>query len=118
MPTAMTDQRQNRRQPLNVLLNKYVEGEAHVCRALNLSRGGMLLYKVFEPDVDYSEVSLEFQLPGSPRVLRADGVALAEHRWARAHGVRFTKMADEDKELIERYLRGESLDDSQNAAQL
>ena len=46
--------------PLNILLNKYIEGEPHVCRAVNLSRGGMLLYKVFEPDLAHSDVSLEF----------------------------------------------------------
>jgi hypothetical protein len=86
-----------------------------VCRAVNVSRGGMLLYKVFEPDLDTSEVSVEFQLPGSQRVLRADGVALAEHRWARAHGVRFTRMDAEDKELLERYLRGESLEEKKAA---
>ena len=101
------DKRNERRSPINILCNKYIDGEPHVCRGVNLSRGGMLLYKVFEPDVPQGEVSLEFQLPGSPRILRADGVTLAEHRWARAHGVRFTRIADEDKELIELFLRGE-----------
>jgi hypothetical protein len=113
---SFNDNRRERRMPLSILLNKYIEGEPHVCRAVNLSRGGMLLYKVFEPDLAQSEVSLEFQLPGSPRVLRADGVTLAEHRWARAHGVRFTSMADEDRDLLDRFLRGESLDE-QIAAQ-
>jgi hypothetical protein len=109
------DKRLERRQPLNILLNKYIDGEPHVCRGVNVSRGGMLLYKVFEPDVAHSEVSLEFQLPGSPRIIRVDGVAFAEHQWARAHGVRFTRMADEDRELLDRYLRGESLEDARSA---
>lgn len=107
----MTENRHERRMPLNILLNKYIDGEPHVCRAVNLSRGGMLLYKVFEPDLPHSEVSLEFQLPGSQRVLRCDGVTLAEHRWARAHGVRFTRMAEEDRVLLDRFLAGELLDD-------
>jgi hypothetical protein len=108
---SFSDNRRERRMPLNILLNKYIDGEPHVCRAVNVSRGGMLLYKVFEPDQDYSEVSLEFQLPGSHRVLRADGILLSEHKWARAQGVRFTRMADEDRELMDRYLRGEVLED-------
>jgi hypothetical protein len=108
---SFSDLRRERRMPLNILLNKYIDGEPHTCRAVNVSRGGMLLYKVFEPDVPHTEVSLEFQLPGSPRILRADGVTLSEHAWARAHGVRFTRMADEDRELLERYLRGEQLDE-------
>src|SRR5436305_14354073 len=80
-PMSFPESRRERRMPLNILLNKYIDGEPHVCRAVNVSRGGMLLYKVFEPDLESSEVSVEFQLPGCQRVLRADGVALAEHRW-------------------------------------
>ena len=72
----------------------------------------MLLYKVFEPDVAQEEVSIEFQLPGSQRVLRADGVTLAEHKWARAHGVRFTRIADEDRALIAQFLNGELREES------
>jgi hypothetical protein len=109
---SFTENRRERRMPLNILLNKYIDGEPHTCRAVNLSRGGMLLYKVFEPNLACSEVSLEFQLPGSSRVLRADGITLAEHPWARAHGVRFTRMADEDRALLERFLAGELLDDA------
>jgi hypothetical protein len=108
---SFQDYRRERRMPVNILLNKYIDGEPHVCRAVNLSAGGMLLYKVFEPSVPHSEVSIEFQLPGSSRVLRADGVALAEHPWARAHGVRFTRMDDDDRALLHRFLRGESLED-------
>src|SRR3954453_16398543 len=91
------DSRGDRRMPVDILLNKYIDGVPHTCRAVNVSRGGMLLYKIFEPEVEQPEVSLEFQLPGSHRILRADGVTLAEHSWARAHGVRFTRMAEEDR---------------------
>jgi hypothetical protein len=101
------DHRRERRLPISILLNKYIDGEPHVCRAVNVSAGGMLLYKVFEPDLLQDEVSLEFQLPGSGRILRADGITLAEHRWARAHGVRFVRMADEDRALLERWLAGD-----------
>ena len=103
----MKDNRGDRRVPIDILLNKYIDGEPHTCRAVNISRGGMLLYKVFEPDLEQSEVSLEFQLPGSQRILRVDGVTLSEHRWARAHGVRFTRMSDEDRELVDQFLRGD-----------
>jgi hypothetical protein len=109
---SKTDLRRQRRTPIDILVNKYIDGEPHVCRAVNLSSGGMLLYKVFEPDVPHRDVSIEFQLPGSQRVLRADGVTLTEHRWARAHGVRFTRIAQEDEELIDRFLSGELFDDA------
>ena len=102
----MYDIRQERRVAVDILINKYIDGEPHCCRAVNVSRGGILLYKIFEPDVPHSEVSLEFQLPGSSRILRIDGVALAEHPWARAHGVRFVRMSDEDRMLLDRFVRG------------
>jgi len=105
-------ERRQRRIPVDILLNKYIDGEPHVCRAVNVSAGGMLLYKVFEPDVRQEEVSLEFQLPGSSRVLRADGVTLTEHPWARAHGVRFIRIAEEDRALIDAFLCGQLRDDA------
>src|SRR5439155_7257716 len=71
------DHRGERRMPIDILLNKYIDGEPHTCRAVNISRGGVLLYKVFEPDCEHSEVSLEFQLPGSSRILRVDGIKLS-----------------------------------------
>ena len=107
------DNRAERRMPIDILLNKYIDGEPHTCRAVNISKGGMLLYKVFEPDMESSaDVSLEFQLPGSNRILRVDGVTLAEHRWARAHGVRFVRMSDDDRELLQQYLRGELVEEA------
>jgi len=107
----MNEIRRERRMPIDILVNKYIDGEPHCCRAVNLSRGGILLYKIFEPDVPHSEVSLEFQLPGSSRILRVDGVALSEHPWARAHGVRFVRMSDEDRALVDRYVRGLPLEE-------
>jgi PilZ domain-containing protein len=106
-PMVTKDNRAHRRMPVDILLNKYIDGEAHTCRAVNISSGGMLLYKVFEPSIDHSDVSLEFQLPGSSRILRIDGITLSEHRWARAHGVRFTQMSEDDRELLHQFLCGE-----------
>jgi hypothetical protein len=111
-PMFNRDSRGERRMPVDILLNKYIDGEPHTCRAVNVSRGGMLLYKIFEPDVDHSDVSLEFQLPGSTRILRIDGVRLAEHKWARAHGVRFTRMSDDDQLLLDKFLRGDLIEEA------
>ncbi len=98
------DRRRDARHTIDLLVNKYVGGDPHLCRAVNLSRRGMLLYKVFEPDLPVGEVEIEFQLPGEDRVRRLAGVTFAEHPWARAHGVRFTRISDGDAEAIEAYL--------------
>src|SRR5262245_34704831 len=103
---VQSEKRRDRRIPIDIFVNKYIDGEPHVCRAVNISAGGMLLYKVFEPNFPHSEVSLEFQLPGAHHILRIDGITLAEHPWARAHGVRFTRMADEDRTWLQGFLRG------------
>lgn len=100
------EQRAERRTAVDIVLNKYINGEPHLCRAVNMSRGGMLLRKVFEPDVPHHQVLLEFQLPGTEQVIRAEGMALMESPQARAVGVRFTRMSPEATQLVERFLAG------------
>src|SRR5262245_58451520 len=100
-----SDRRSDQRATLDLLVNKYIGDDPHVCRAVNLSRRGMLLYKVFEPDVAVDTVTIEFQLPGDDHVLRASGITLAEHKWARAHGVRFTTLSEDDARRIDAWLR-------------
>src|SRR5262245_39558305 len=100
----MRDRRREHRTSIDLLVNKYISGEPHLCRAVNLSRRGMLLHTMFEPDVPRGEVMLEFPLPGLERVVRVSGTTLAEHRWARAQGIRFTHLDPEDAVLIDVWL--------------
>jgi hypothetical protein len=98
------EQRRDPRKPIDIVLNKYINGEPHLCRAVNVSRGGMLLQRVFEPDRVHHAVLLEFQLPGSERVLRAEGMALMDGPGGRSCGVRFTRMSREAGQLLEQFL--------------
>lgn len=100
----MADRRREERASIDLLVNKYISEEPHLCRAVNLSRRGMLLHKVFEPDLPMGEVTIEFQLPGDEHVIRASGILLAEHQWARAQGVRFTRISPEDAMLIDAFM--------------
>lgn len=102
------DKRSERRLPVDIVLNKYINGEPHLCRALNISRGGMLLRKVFEPDLPHHHVLLEFQLPDCADIIRVEGVALMESPSARAVGVRFTRMSEQSRQSIDRFLNGAS----------
>ncbi len=102
-----SDKRCNPRRPIDILLNKYVSGQPHVCRGVNLSRGGMLVHKVLEPDVPHLSVTVELELPGSSEVLCIEGVALQADRSARAMAIRFLRMPPRVAELIERFVRGE-----------
>lgn len=111
------EKRSERRLPVDIVLNKYINGEPHLCRALNISRGGMLLRKVFEPNLPHHLVLLEFQLPGCDDVLRVEGVALMESPAARSVGVRFTRMSEESRQHIDRFLSRAS-ERSQRASQI
>lgn len=102
-PRAAAEQRRDVRKPIDILLNKYIDGEPHLCCAVNVSRGGMLLRRVFEPDLQHHRVVLEFQLPGSEKVLRATGRTL-HSPGGRSCGVRFTRMSHEAGQLLEQFL--------------
>ena len=105
MPTrASCEQRRDARKSINIVLNKYINGEPHLCRAVNVSRGGMLLHRVFEPDRLHHAVVLEFQLPGSETVLRAEGMALMGSPGGRSCGVRFTYMSSEACQVLDQFL--------------
>jgi hypothetical protein len=100
------ERRAGQRTNLDVFLNKVVSGETHLCRGVNLSVGGLLVHKVFEPDRPLGEVTVEFQLPGCDKVIRVGGVTLAEHSGSRAQAIRFTRISAEDADLIGRFLDG------------
>ena len=102
--SARAEQRRDAHKPINIVLNKYINGEPHLCRGVNVSRGGMLLHRVFEPDRLHHAVVLEFQLPGSERVLRAEGMALLGGPGGRSCGVRFTHMSSEACQVLEQFL--------------
>jgi hypothetical protein len=101
---ASCEQRRDARKPIDIVLNKYINGEPHLCRAVNVSRGGMLLHRVFEPDRMHHAVVLEFQLPGSERVLRAEGMALLGSPGGRSCGVRFTHMSSEACQVLDQFM--------------
>ena len=98
------EQRRDSRKSIDIVLNKYIHGEPHLCRAVNISRGGMLLHRVFEPDRLHHAVVLEFQLPGSERVLRAEGMALMGSPGGRSCGVRFTHLSVETGAVLDQFL--------------
>ena len=60
------DTRHAGRVPCDIILNKIEEGHTHVCRAINISLGGMRLQRLLEP-LDHRErrVRLQFELPGA-----------------------------------------------------
>lgn len=99
------DHRRDSRTPIDMLLNKYVAGIPYLCRATNLSEGGMLVHKLLEPELGTSHVvGLQFELPGHDRIVTAAGRVVYDHPWLRAVGVRFTNLSADHRTLIRQYL--------------
>lgn len=62
----MSEYRSTPRVDCDIMLNKVHNGQRHVCRAVNISLGGIRLRRLLEPtNKDESRVRLQIQLPGS-----------------------------------------------------
>ena len=67
----MSTYRRVPRAPLSIYLNKFVGSSVFMCRAANISEGGIFLARLIEPEHAKSDVSLEFALPGDEEVIWA-----------------------------------------------
>ncbi len=73
----MSDMRASNRVHCDIMLNKVQDGHTHVCRATNISLGGIRIQKLLEPLVAKNErVRLQLALPGE-----------SEPIWVGAHKV-------------------------------
>ena len=103
----MSDKRKNGRVPLDIYLNKYVGGVPYMARTSNISKEGVSLAHLIEPDLNGRRVGLQFQLPGSEEVIYAEGEVVRE--WvgsdaADGSGVKFTLITRRHQALIEQYV--------------
>jgi c-di-GMP-binding flagellar brake protein YcgR len=103
----MGEQRRTGRAQIDILLNKYVAGVPYTARAQDISPGGVRLARLLEPEHAGKRVGLQFQLPGSPEVIYAEGEVVRE--WVEAeeaatHGVRFTLLTERHRQLIRRWV--------------
>jgi len=65
--------RRNRRIPLDLYVNKLINGVPFMVRTSNLSKGGVFVHRLIEPETPVdAHIALEFTLPGSKEVLWAE----------------------------------------------
>lgn len=98
------EQRTAARVPIDLLLNKYVDGQPHLARASNISSTGILLHRVFEPRNDETTVALQFQLPGSEQVITCSGRIVHEHPAANVQGVELTEMPPQQQQILDAFV--------------
>ena len=106
----MKEQRQQDRVHCDIILNKVEGGHTNVCRAEDLSLGGMKLCRVAEAyEADGATVQLQFALPGDEdpiwvsgeKVYEADGNV----------GVRFTNISHGSFVRLREWLRNQMITD-------
>ena len=104
----MSEKRKHNRVPLDIYLNKYVAGVPYMARTADISREGVALANLIEPDQSGKRVGLQFQLPGSEEVIYAEGEIVRE--WlstgAEGSGVKFTLLTERHRRMIEQYVTG------------
>ena len=101
------NKRKNSRVALDIYLNKYVAGVPYMTRTSDISREGVGLAHLLEPQLAGKRVGLQFQLPGSEEVIYAEGEVVRE--WAdldnreEGSGVRFTLLTERHRRLIDQF---------------
>ena len=104
----MTEKRRQNRVALDIYLNKYVAGVPYMARSSDISREGLGLAHLIEPESAGRRVGLQFQLPGSEEVIYAEGEIVRE--WAdesaqeEGSGVRFTLLTERHRRMIDQFV--------------
>jgi hypothetical protein len=93
------ERRANDRRPIDLLVNRFLDGYPYLCRATDISHSGMRLRPLLGPTVTSALgrpgpmfMGLQFQLPGSQDVLTASGEAVFVDGEEGPVGVRFTRV--------------------------
>jgi hypothetical protein len=99
-----SDRRYNQRVKVDVLVNRFLNGQPYMCRMIDISRTGARLVPIIEPDGSGapSYMGLQFQLPDRNEILTGAGVAVTRH--GRTVGVRFTNLPPDAAWAIESFL--------------
>jgi hypothetical protein len=94
-----TERRSAPRSPASIYFNKYIDGQPHLCEAIELSATGMLVRKVHEPEAARACYAIEIA-PGS----EGEGVWLcATSVWTSGpfEALGFVGQSPRDRERIE-----------------
>jgi len=99
-----TDRRYNKRVKVDLFINRFLNGQPYMCRMVDISRTGIRLAPMIEPEGARAPqyMGLQFQLPDRDDVLTASGVTVT--RDDQTVGVRFTSLPPDSAWAIESFL--------------
>ena len=99
-------------------LNKIIDEQPHLARARDISTRGIYIYKILEPALpaQSNTVGLEFQLPGSEKVIWAIGEVVRDEpaatrkkdKWVNGVAIRFTRIDEQDRRRIREFVERNS----------
>lgn len=103
--------RVNRRVPLDIYVNKVIDGVPFLARTKNLSRGGLYLHRLLEPTGRRPRtVAIEFALPGTKEVIWAEVDLVHDERPGDGGvGLRFRHLTPRQERLIEGFITNSSV---------
>jgi hypothetical protein len=99
-----SDRRADRRRPVDLLINRFLNGYPYLCRATDISRTGMRLVPLLEPLDAPRYMGLQFQLPGTSDVITASGEAVFTAGERGAVGVKFTRLQAGSAAVLEQFM--------------
>ena len=99
-----TDRRYNKRVKVDMFINRFLNGQPYLCRMVDISRTGIRLAPMIEPDgIEAPQyMGLQFQLPDRNDVLTASGMTITRND--KTVGVRFTSLPPDSAWAIESFL--------------
>lgn len=100
--------RTHRRIPLDLYVNKLINGVPFLARTKDLSRHGMYVHQLLEPSSpEHAHIAVEFALPGTEEVIWAEAEVV--HRGSGGTGLRFRDLTPRQTHLIEGYITDAAL---------
>src|SRR5882757_4291519 len=107
--TPRPDRRHNRRLPVDLLVNRFLDGYPYLCRVTDISRSGMRVVPLIEPSATGTPhtqrfMGLQFQLPGTDEVLTGSGEEVFAEGERASFGVRFTRLPSTTAAVLDRFM--------------
>ncbi len=99
--------RQNRRVPMDLYINKVVNGVPHLAVVQNISRDGLYLRRILEPQTPPgAHLAVEFMLPNSEELIWTEA-ELVHERGEAGQGLHFIDLAPRFARSIEQFIESE-----------
>lgn len=98
------NRRKSPRARVDLLVNRFLDGQPYVCRVTDISATGLRLIPLLEPEGRQRFMGLQLQLPGSGAIVTASAEAVNGLDGKGGTGVRFTTLPRESESALRDFL--------------